>query len=69
MENHLWSSKLEEIKLKKISGYDLQKGRISENKFDCIVEVGRYYDYSIKEIAKRIYKQLAPLGWWKQWKE
>lgn len=49
--------------MKKITGYDLQKGRVSENKFDLIVEVGRYFDYSIKEITKRIYKLLEELGW------
>ena len=46
-----------------VSGWDLQKGRVSENKFDSIIEVGRYFDYSIKEITKRIYKQLESLGW------
>ena len=33
-----------------ISGNDLQKGRVSENKFNSIIEIGRYFDYSIKVV-------------------
>ena len=46
----------------KITGNSLQKGRNSGNKFDTIIEVGRYYNYSIKDITKEIYKQLKLLG-------
>ena len=48
--------------MKKISGYDLQKGRVSENKFDLIVENGRYFNDPIKTIVKRVYKELEPQG-------
>lgn len=50
--------------MNKISGWDLQKGRVSENKVDIIVENGRYFNDPISAIVKRIYKEvLKPLGW------
>ena len=46
----------------KITGNNLQQGKNSGNKFDTIIEVGRYYNYSIKDITKEIFKQLKSLG-------
>ena len=41
-----------------VSGNDLKKGRVSENNFDSIIEVGRYFDEPIKLIVKKVYKNL-----------
>jgi len=51
------------MKADKLKGYSLQKGRVSENKFDLIVESGRYFNDPLKAIVKRLYKKLASLGW------
>ena len=40
----------------------MRKKRNSENKFDVIYEVKRYFNYPLKDITKAIYKKLESLG-------